>query len=117
MTIRHTKRPVNTQVPQCPHLAAHRLPRHVARVDPESLEIARDTMRLSITITTRARRTHVEEVSPGILRVSVTAPPHRGQANEALIAAVAAHFRVARSRVSIVRGHTSRIKLLEIEPP
>ncbi len=74
-------------------------------------------MRLSITITTRARRTRVEEISPGILRVWVTAPPHRGQANEALIAAVAAHFGVARSRVRIVRGHKHRVKLLEITEP
>jgi uncharacterized protein YggU (UPF0235/DUF167 family) len=74
-------------------------------------------MRLSITITTRARRPRVEETGSGALRVWVTAPPHDGQANAALIAAVAAHVGVARSRVRLVRGHTSRVKILEIEEP
>ncbi len=42
----------------------------------------------------------------------VSAPPVDGVATEALIKPVAKHFGVAQSRVKIMRGHTSREKVL-----
>lgn len=45
----------------------------------------------------------------------VSAPPVDGAANEALIKLVAKHFGVAPSKVNIVRGHTSRNKVLKID--
>jgi uncharacterized protein YggU (UPF0235/DUF167 family) len=38
-----------------------------------------------------------------------------GQANTAVIELLAQHFGVARSRVEILRGHTSRTKRIRIE--
>ena len=38
-----------------------------------------------------------------------------GQANTALVATLADHFEVSKSRVEIVRGHTSRSKLVRID--
>ncbi len=38
-----------------------------------------------------------------------------GQANTALIAILAKHFGVAKSRVTIVRGHTSRTKTVSVD--
>ncbi|MDH6532691.1 uncharacterized protein YggU (UPF0235/DUF167 family) [Aurantimicrobium minutum] len=38
-----------------------------------------------------------------------------GAANEGVIALLAQHFGVAKSRVSVVRGHTARIKQVEID--
>jgi hypothetical protein len=38
-----------------------------------------------------------------------------GKANEALAKVLAKHFGVAKSRVTIVRGHTSRTKIVEID--
>lgn len=48
------------------------------------------------------------------LTVAVTAPPREGKANEAVIAALAAHFKVTKSKIAIVSGHTSRRKVVEI---
>jgi uncharacterized protein (TIGR00251 family) len=45
----------------------------------------------------------------------VSAPPVDGAANEALIKLIAKHFGVAPSKVNIVRGHTSREKVLEVD--
>ena len=39
-----------------------------------------------------------------------------GAANDALVRLLAAHFGVPRSAVSIIRGHTSRVKHVRIEP-
>lgn len=48
------------------------------------------------------------------LSVAVKAPPRDGKANEAVIAALAAHFHVPKSQVTIVSGHTARRKVVEI---
>lgn len=46
--------------------------------------------------------------------MAVAAPPHEGQANNAVIAALADHFAVSRGRVRIVRGHRGRRKVVEV---
>lgn len=71
-------------------------------------------MRVTVRVVPRARHTTVEPVAGGGLRVTVTAPAHAGQANEAVIDALAAYFAVPRSRVRIVLGRTARRKVVEI---
>lgn len=51
----------------------------------------------------------------GILRARVAARPVDGAANRALVELVASELGVPPSRVAIVRGATSRTKLIEIE--
>lgn len=50
-----------------------------------------------------------------ILRVKVTAVPENGKANDALIKLLSAFFKVPKSKISLIRGATSRIKYLEIQ--
>jgi uncharacterized protein (TIGR00251 family) len=47
--------------------------------------------------------------------IRVTAPPVDGKANAALCAFVAQRIGVARSRVEVVRGMTSRDKIVRVE--
>ena len=47
--------------------------------------------------------------------VKVREPAEGGRANMAMVAALAEHFHVPCRAVSIVRGHASRRKLVEIE--
>ena len=47
--------------------------------------------------------------------IRVTAPPVDGKANDALCRFVARAAGVAPSRVSVVRGHTSRDKVVRVE--
>lgn len=49
------------------------------------------------------------------LKARVRAPPEDGKANAALEAMIAKALGVAKSKVSVARGHTARIKVLEIE--
>jgi uncharacterized protein len=71
-------------------------------------------MRITVDVTPRARRPGVQRLPGGVYRVAVTAPPHEGQANDAVIAALARHFAVGRGRVRIVQGHRGRRKVIEI---
>ena len=49
------------------------------------------------------------------LRVRVSAPAERGKANEALIRLLAERLEIEAHRIRIVRGLTTRNKLLEIK--
>ena len=50
-----------------------------------------------------------------ILRVAVTAAPERGRANAAVLALLCEAIGVPRSQVTIVLGHASSRKLVQIE--
>jgi uncharacterized protein YggU (UPF0235/DUF167 family) len=47
--------------------------------------------------------------------IRVTAPPVDGKANDALCRLVARAVDIAPSKVTVIRGHTSRDKVLEVE--
>jgi uncharacterized protein YggU (UPF0235/DUF167 family) len=49
------------------------------------------------------------------LKARVRAAPENNQANRALEALIARSFGVPKSKVSVVRGQTARLKVLEIE--
>lgn len=50
-----------------------------------------------------------------VLSVYVTAAPDKNKANEALLKLLAEHFGVPLSTLAILRGHTSRNKIVSIE--
>ena len=72
-------------------------------------------MRITVHVTPRSRRPGVARLPNGAFRVAVAAPPLEGRANDAVIAALAAHFRVHHGRVRIVAGHRGRRKVVEVD--
>ena len=56
----------------------------------------------------------VEQQEDGALLVYVRAPAVEGKANKAAVEVLAQHFGVAKSRVELVSGHTSRHKRFEV---
>lgn len=71
-------------------------------------------MRISILVHPNARKPRVEKDLLGTLHVYVHEPPLEGKANNAVIEALAKYFEVKRSRVLLVSGQKSKIKLFEI---
>ena len=71
-------------------------------------------MRISVHVTPRARHASVDRGAHNRFRVAVTAPPHEGLANRAVVELLAEYFQVPRSRVRIVRGQAGRHKIVEI---
>ena len=57
----------------------------------------------------------VEVGEDGTLTVFVRERAVDGAANEGVVRLLAEHFGVPKSRVGIVRGHTSRTKLVDVE--
>jgi uncharacterized protein (TIGR00251 family) len=64
-----------------------------------------------------AKREGVSVNADGMLEVAVSAPPEKGKVNERLVELLAEHFRVAKSKIRIVSGHTKRQKVVEINLP
>ena len=70
---------------------------------------------ISVRVQPGASRDRVGGFRDGPLRVSVTAPPHDGRANAALLQLLAKTLGIARSRLRIVRGHAARDKLVAVD--
>ncbi len=48
------------------------------------------------------------------LRVNVAAPPEDGKANEELVKFLAKLLKISKSEITIIRGETSRLKVLQL---
>jgi len=73
-------------------------------------------MRLAVRLTPGASRDEVAgRTADGVFRVKVQAPPVEGAANRRLVRFLAERLGVAKSRIRIVSGGSSRGKVLEIE--
>ena len=73
-------------------------------------------MKISVHIKPNSR--HREEVvknDDGTLTVYIKASAIEGRANAAAIKLLAKHFKVAPSKVKLVRGATSKYKIFEID--
>jgi uncharacterized protein (TIGR00251 family) len=71
--------------------------------------------RIRVHLIPRARVNQISGERAGALLVRVTAPPADGRANAALCALIASQLGIARGRVTVVQGHTSRQKLLQVQ--
>ena len=67
-------------------------------------------VRLAIKLQPRASTNEICAPLGGELKIKVTAPPVDAAANEALVKFLAEKLDCARSRVELIRGHTSRHK-------
>jgi uncharacterized protein len=69
---------------------------------------------ISLKVKPNARHSRLTEQADGTWLAEVNAQPIDGKANEAVIALVATHFGVAKSRVNIKSGAASRLKRVDI---
>lgn len=67
---------------------------------------------LSIRVQPRASRNELGPVHAGQLKVKVTAPPVDSAANEAVVELIAENFGCSRGSVQLLRGQTSKSKVL-----
>jgi len=72
-------------------------------------------MKIFVKVKPKAREEKVEKVDDVNFRVSVKQSPEKGKANLATIRALADYFNISQSKISIVSGSTSRLKIIEIE--
>ena len=76
-------------------------------------------MQIRLKVTPNARSNEMlgwedDPVAGKLLRVRLQAPPVDGKANKALVAFLAKELGVPKSKIRILKGETSRVKLLEV---
>lgn len=72
-------------------------------------------MKLALKVAPKAARSAVNGWMGGVLKVSVTAAPARGKANEAVVELLAAALDLPKSAIRVVRGQTYPHKWVEID--
>ncbi len=72
-------------------------------------------MKISVKVKASSSREKVEKIDDSKYAVWVKAKPTDGKANEAVAKALAGHFDIAKSRVSLIKGRTSKQKIFEID--
>ncbi len=71
-------------------------------------------LKIWVTVKPQAKKEEIVTATDGGFIASVRAPARQGKANEALIELLAGYFSTSKSSVRIIRGATSRRKLIEI---
>jgi uncharacterized protein len=79
---------------------------------PAFLKPVAGGLQLAIKLTPRASRNEIGEALGDELRIKVTAPPVDAAANEVLVRLLADTLGCPRGAVQLVRGHTSRHKVI-----
>jgi uncharacterized protein (TIGR00251 family) len=74
-----------------------------------------DSCSIDVLVTPRASKERIGPMVGGRLKISVTAAPVDGEANRAVIEALAKALRCPKSRISVVRGESSRKKTVRVE--
>jgi uncharacterized protein (TIGR00251 family) len=70
--------------------------------------------KIAVTVKPNAKKAEVTKLSDAEYRVAVRPPAQDGKSNEAVIDLLADYFGIAKSAVKIIRGHSSRHKLLGV---
>ena len=81
---------------------------------PKFLTVQPDGVSLAIKLHPRASRNEIGEPLGEELRIKVTAAPVDAAANEALLRFLAEELDCPRGRVELVRGRTSRHKIVKL---
>ena len=70
---------------------------------------------ITVKVQPRSPKPGVEKTGESEYKVRVGAAPDKGKANEELIELLAAFFDVPKSSLRVLRGTTSRVKLISID--
>jgi len=81
---------------------------------PSFLRIQPDGLLLAVKLQPRSSSNGIGEALGNELRIKVTAPPVDAAANDALVRLLAECLDCSRNCVELVRGHTSRHKVIKL---
>jgi uncharacterized protein (TIGR00251 family) len=86
-------------------------------VPPVPCRRSRNGVTVEVRVQPRASRLAVEGIEGDVLKVRLTAPPADGEANAQLVKLLAKTFGVSKGSLRIIKGETSRSKVVEVSGP
>jgi len=73
-----------------------------------------NNMIIEVHVTTNAKKKQITKMSKRHFRVSLISVPDKGKANKELLSLLSEHFNTAKSNISIIKGMSSKNKVIEI---
>ncbi|MCU0535495.1 MAG: DUF167 domain-containing protein [Hydrococcus sp. Prado102] len=74
-------------------------------------------MKIQVKVKPNTKQQKIEESEDGSFIIYLKSPPVEGKANQELIELLAKKFKIAKSKISIKSGLSSKTKLVEIDLP
>ncbi|MBI2542972.1 MAG: DUF167 domain-containing protein [Candidatus Aenigmarchaeota archaeon] len=71
-------------------------------------------MIIAVKVIPNSKKLEITKTGENIYRIKLNAPAVEGKANSRLVEVISDYFSVPKSSVTIVKGHKSRKKILEI---
>jgi len=71
-------------------------------------------VKIKVTVKANSRENSVTRIGNNEFQLRVKAPAKQGKANEAVIDLLGEYFGIAKSRLSIVLGHTGKNKVIDL---
>jgi len=71
-------------------------------------------MRIKVVAKPKKKQEKVEQIDASTYAVSVKEPPIDGRANDAILKSLAKYFSISPSKITLISGHTSKIKIFEV---
>lgn len=73
-----------------------------------------DGITFNVKVIPRAKRNEIVGIESDAVKIRLSAPPVEGRANDALVKFLAEVLRIPRAQIEIVRGETSRHKVVRV---
>lgn len=72
-------------------------------------------MKISVKVKPNSKEGKLEKIGENVFLVYVKSPPFENRANIELLETISKYLNISKSKISIISGHRSRNKLLEIK--
>ncbi len=72
------------------------------------------TITIEVQVQPKSSRDEITAYQSGRIKIRITAPPEGGKANERVREIIAGEFGISKSRVEIMSGQKSRLKIIKI---
>ena len=71
-------------------------------------------MRIYVRVVPKSSQNKVEKISEAEYKVWVNAVPEKGKANQSVIKLLSKYFKIAKSRIEIIGGKTTKTKIIDV---
>ncbi len=71
-------------------------------------------MRIQVIVKPNSKKEKVEKIDETNFKIYVNDPPRENKANESVIKLLSEYFGVQRSKITILKGIKSKVKIIEI---
>lgn len=72
-------------------------------------------MNIVVKVKPNAKKNELLKISDNNFEIKTTATPENGKANESVVEILSKFFRIGKTKIKIIKGLTSHLKIIEIK--